>query len=119
MSPEAIWKILVSFTWAQAAQMHDNRSHTRVGGVYEANTKAASIKPASLRLRWSTRPISWLSGATGLALMSGLLLPAPGFAAAHVWVHIDAGQTYVIKDLDPDATPEVTFLDNNPFTLQC
>jgi pilus assembly protein CpaC len=55
-----------------------------------------------------------------LALMVTALLPAHGFAAEeHVTVDIQAGQTYTLKDLDADATPEVTFIDHHPFTLQC
>lgn len=55
-----------------------------------------------------------------LALVAAALLPAHGFAAEeHVAVDIQAGQTYTLRGLDPDATPEVTFIDHHPFTLQC
>jgi len=55
-----------------------------------------------------------------LVMLVTALLPAHGIAAEeHVTVDIAAGQTYALKDLDPNATPEVTFIDHHPFTLQC
>jgi len=58
--------------------------------------------------------------AVWLALVVTAVSPAQSFAAEeHVALDIQAGQTYTLIDLDPDATPEVTFADHHPFTLQC
>jgi pilus assembly protein CpaC len=55
-----------------------------------------------------------------LALAMNLLAAASAVCAAqHIPIEIEAGQTYVLRDLDPDAAPEVTFTDHHPFTLQC
>ncbi|MBV8453000.1 MAG: pilus assembly protein N-terminal domain-containing protein [Deltaproteobacteria bacterium] len=60
------------------------------------------------------------SSAGLLALAITALLPAHGLAAEeHVTVDMQAGQTYTLKDLEPNSTPEVTFIDHRPFTLQC
>ena len=93
--------------------------------------------PASKLLRWvsnsiylqtplvtvcphSARAYLQRTSSAVLALMVTALLPAHGFAAEErVTVDIQAGQTYTLKDLDPDAPPEVTFIDHHPFTLQC
>jgi Flp pilus assembly secretin CpaC len=40
-------------------------------------------------------------------------------AQEHVAVNIQAGETYSLKDLAPDASPQITFFDHHPFTVQC
>ncbi|MBV8358041.1 MAG: pilus assembly protein N-terminal domain-containing protein, partial [Deltaproteobacteria bacterium] len=55
-----------------------------------------------------------------LVMVVTALLTAQGFAAEeHVAIDIQAGQTYALEGLDPDATPEVTFIEHHPFILQC
>jgi len=83
-------------------------------------SRAGRTAPGSLRHAASARRTCWLSAASLLALAASLLPPAQSFGAEeHVAVEIGAGQTYELKGLDPDATPEVTFTEHHPFTLQC
>jgi pilus assembly protein CpaC len=72
----------------------------------------------SIREDRKPRPpgLFWLWGMLLLALG---FCPAPILAEEHLTVDIQAGQTYTLKNLDPDTTPEVTFIDHHPFTVQC
>jgi pilus assembly protein CpaC len=52
-------------------------------------------------------------------VLTALLPVRESMAQEHVAVDIQAGETYTLKDLSPDASPQITFLDHHPFTVQC
>lgn len=63
-------------------------------------------------------------GARAAAILLTLILSLTLWRAAladggHVPVSLIAGETYVFKDLSPDARPQVTYADPNSFMLQC
>jgi pilus assembly protein CpaC len=100
--------------------MHDNSSLICriLANTLIARPRKTQV-PNSPHIRCEHPSSRLLTGAL-LLLAFRMLDPASIFAAeVHVAVDIQAGQTYTLKNLNPDATPEVTFTSNHPFTLQC
>jgi pilus assembly protein CpaC len=54
-----------------------------------------------------------------LAVVIALLSARPSMAEEHVAVDMQAGESYTLNGLAPDATPQVSFIDHHPFTVQC